>query len=193
MRVFLATLILTLGMVLFSTNVGGETATSDNLLPNSGTSGNSNFMSSNNQLGLDCTGCTGSSKTLNDTNNNTTNQGFDVRSGSGKEWGTSGTRDIESNGNITIGDSGSLENITVTKQNGGTTTTTTDMLDGGVTLKSTTETQNCEWSGSSYQCGQAYTGRDTFTVRVQIKDASGNVLATVAVSYTHLRAPRDDR
>ena len=53
------------------------------------------------------------------------------------------------------------------------------MLDGGVTLKSTTETQNCEWQGSAYQCGQARIGRDTFTVRVQIKDASGNVLATV--------------
>ena len=176
MRVFLATLILTLGMVLFSTNVGGETATSSNLLPN-GTGCNNNLTTSS----VPGVGCSGSGKQLSPTNNNTntTNQGFDVRDGAGYEFGTSGTKDIEANSDLTIGTSGSLENITVTKQNGGTTTTDTDMLDGGVTLKSTTETQNCEWQGSAYQCGQARVGRDTFTVRVQIKDASGNVLATV--------------
>ena len=187
MRVFLATLILTLGMVLFSTNVGSETAST---LPGAGrVDSATNLLSQgagcsqtydNNTAathGLPGVGCSGSGKNL--STGDTTNQGFDVRSGTGYEFGTSGTQDLESNGNITVGDSGSLENITVTKQNGGTTTTTADMLDGGVTLKSTTETQNCEWSGSSYQCGQARTGRDTFTVRVQIKDASGNVLATV--------------
>ena len=180
MRVFISTLIVTLGLVLFSTNVGSETATSGNLLPNS-TGCNQTY--DDNSAGVPGTGCGGSGKSLSTTNSlatsNTTNQGFDVRSGTGYEFGENGTQDLESNGNITIGDSGSLENITVTKQNGGTTTTDADMLDGGVTLKSTTETQNCEWSGSSYQCGQARSGRDTFTVRVQIKDASGNVLATV--------------
>ena len=187
MRVFLATLILTLGMVLFSTNVGSETAST---LPGAGrVDSATNLLSQgagcsqtydNNTAathGLPGVGCSGSGKNL--STGDTTNQGFDVRSGTGYEFGTSGTQDLEANGNITVGDSGSLENITVTKENGGTTTTTADMLDGGVTLTSTTETQNCEWSGSSYQCGQARSGRDTFTVRVQIKDASGNVLATV--------------
>ena len=127
--------------------------------------------------GLPGVGCSNPGGNL--SQGDTTSQGFDVRSGTGYEFGSNGTQDMEANGNLTIGASGSLENITVTKENGGTTTTTEDMLDGGVTLTSTTETQNCEWTGSSYQCGQARSGRDTFTVRVQIKDASGNVLATV--------------
>jgi len=158
----------------FTIGVHAETATSGNLLPNS-TGCNQNY--DNNSAGVPGTGCSGSSTNL--STGGTTNQGFDVRAGTGVDFGTSGTQDIEADGNITIGDSGSLENITVTKQNGGTTTTTADMLDGGVTLKSTTETQNCEWSGSAYRCGQYTNGRDSFTVRVQIKDASGNVLATV--------------
>ena len=157
-----------------NTDVYAETATTGNLLPNS-TGCNQNY--DNNSAGVPGAGCSGSSKNLSP--GDTTNQGFDVRAGTGVDFGTSGTQDIEADGNITIGDSGSLENITVTKQNGGTTTTTADMLDGGVTLKSTTETQNCEWSGSAYRCGQYTNGRDSFTVRVQIKDASGNVLATV--------------
>ena len=153
-----------------------ETATSGNLLPNTGNQActNSQFGSGNGPAGV---GCSGSSSNL--SQGDTTNQGFDVRSGTGKDWGTSGTKDIESNGNITIGDAGSLENITVTKQNGGTTTTTADMLDGGVTLKSTTEQQNCEWQQSNYRCGSSAGSQDSFTVKVEIKDASGNVLATV--------------
>ena len=177
MRVFISTLIVTLGLVLFSTNVGSETATSDNLLPNTGNQACTNVRASGS--GPAGVGCTGQGSSDGFGQGETTNQGFDVRSGTGKEWGATGTNDIESNGNITIGDSGSLENITVTKQNGGTTTTTADMLDGGVTLKSTTETQNCEWSASSYRCGSSAGSQDSFTVRVQIKDASGNVLATV--------------
>ena len=176
-KTFLFTLALTATTTFVqNTDVYAETATSGNLLPN-GTGCNSNLTTSS----VPGVGCSGSGKQLSPTNNNTntTNQGFDVRDGSGYEFGTSGTKDIEANSDLTIGTSGSLENITVTKQTGGTTTTTTDMLDGGVTLKSTTETQNCEWQGSAYQCGQARVGRDTFTVRVQIKDASGNVLATV--------------
>ena len=160
-----------------NTDVYAETAVSDNLLPNSSGCTQSLDNDSANVPGVGCSGSGNRNSGLSSIN--TTSQGFDVREGTGYEFGLSGTKDLEADGNITIGSSGSLENITVTKQNGGTTTTTTDMLDGGVTLKSTTETQNCEWSGSSYQCGQARTGRDTFTVRVQIKDASGNVLATV--------------
>jgi len=160
-----------------NTDVYAETATSDNLLPNTGNQACTNVRASGN--GPAGAGCTGQGSSSGFGQGDTTNQGFDVRSGTGKEWGATGTNDIEANGNITVGDSGSLENITVTKQNGGTTTTTADMLDGGVTLKSTTETQNCEWTGSSYRCGSSAGSRDTFTVRVQIKDASGNVLATV--------------
>ena len=161
--------------MLFSINVSAETATSGNLLPNTGNQACTNILGSGN--GPAGVGCSGSQNNL--SQGDTTNQGFDVRSGTGTEWGTRGTRDIESNGNITIGDAGSLENITVTKQNGGTTTTDAQMLDGGVTLKSTTEQQNCEFQSSSYRCGSSAGSQDSFTVKVEIKDASGNVLATV--------------
>ena len=153
-----------------------ETGTIDNLLPNTGDQAcTNNRASGNGPAGIGCSGSNQPAYQQGDT----TNQGFDVRSGTGKEWGTAGTKDIESNGNITIGDAGSLEDITINKQNGGTTTTTADMLDGGVTLKSITEQQNCEWQSSSYKCGSSAGAQDSFTVRVQIKDATGNVLATV--------------
>jgi len=164
-------------LLCFTVGVHAETASNTNILPNNSSSCTSPFTTSN----VPAVGCSGSAKNLNPnySQNDTTNQGFDVRDGTGYEFGSSGTYDIEADGNLTIGDSGSLENITVTKETGGTTTTTADMLDGGVTLKSTTEVQNCEWQGSAHRCGVAGTSRDTFTVRVQIKDASGNVLATV--------------
>jgi hypothetical protein len=152
-----------------------ETGTIDNLLPNIGDQAcTNNRASGNGPAGI---GCSGSNQNL--SQGDTTNQGFDVRSGTGKEWGTAGTTDIESSGNITIGDAGSLEDITINKQNGGTTTTDSNMLDGGVTLKSITETQNCEWQSSSYKCGSSAGAQDSFTVKVEIKDATGNVLATV--------------
>ena len=156
-----------------NTDVHATEAYSGNLLPNSSGCNQTLDNDSSNVPGV---GCSGSG---NISTGGTTSQGFDVRAGTGYEFGTSGTKDLEADGNITIGSSGSLENLDIITENATSHTTTADSLDGGVTLKSTTETQNCEWSGSSYQCGQARSGRDTFTVRVQIKDATGNVLATV--------------
>ena len=49
-------------------------------------------------------------------------------------------------------------------------TTTEDSLDGGVTLTSKTEVQNCEWIGSAYQCGQATSGQDSYSTTVTILD-----------------------
>ena len=54
-----------------------------------------------------------------------------------------------------------------------------DSLDGGVRLNSTTEVQNCEWTGSAYRCGNAQAGQDTYSTTVNILDADENVLATV--------------
>ena len=160
-------------LLSFTISAHATEAYSGNLLPNSSGCNQSLDNDSSNVPGV---GCSGSG---NISTGGTTSQGFDVRAGTGYEFGTSGTKDLEADGNITIGSSGSLENLNIITENATNHTTTADSLDGGVTLKSTTETQNCEWSGSSYQCGQARSGRDTFTVRVQIKDASGNVLATV--------------
>ena len=167
-----------------NTDVYATEAYSSNLLPNTGNQACTNNLASGTSIGTGGqtgTGCKGSMKDLQHGNSatETTNQGFDVRAGSGVDWGTGGTKDIEANGNLTIGSSGSLENLDIITENATSHTTTGDSLDGGVTLKSATETQNCEWQQSNYRCGSSQGSADSFTVRVQIKDATGNVLATV--------------
>ena len=138
-----------------TSNAFAETATSGNLLPNA----NVNQTNLQNQSG-----------TIN---------GINGSAG----WTTSGVSvygaELEANGTGTVSSSGSLVGITTEKQNGGQFTTTADSLDGGVRLNSTTEVQNCEWSGSAYQCGNATAGRDTYSTTVNILDANNNSLATV--------------
>ena len=142
---------------LVSVNSFGETATSGNLLPNAGDGVNTGVQNSNSTIdGLD----SASGFTLN-----------------GIQDFTSQYKELEAKGTGTVSASGSLLNITTTKQSGGTHTTTETSLDGGVTLNATTEVQNCEWSGSSYQCGQATSGRDSFQTTIKILDGSNNTLA----------------
>ena len=141
---------------LVSVNSLAETATSGNLLPNAG-DGRSNNQHSNSTIdGID----SASGFTLN---------GITDFSASYNE--------LEAQGTGTVSASGSLVNITTTKETGGSFTTTTDSLDGGVVLNATTEVQNCEWSGSSYQCGQATNGRDSFTTTIKILDENDNVFS----------------
>ena len=138
-----------------TSNAFAETATSGNLLPNA----NVNQTNLQNQSG-----------TINGINGST-------------GWTTSGVSvygaELEAKGTGTVSSSGSLVGITTEKQNGGQFTTTADSLDGGVRLNSTTEVQNCEWSGSAYQCGNATAGRDTYSTTVNILDTNNNSLATV--------------
>ena len=142
---------------LVSVNSFGETATSGNLLPNAGDGVNTNAQNSNSTIdGIDSS----SGFTLNGITDYSSNY-----------------NELEAQGTGTVSASGSLVNITTTKQSGGTHTTTETSLDGGVTLNATTEVQNCEWSGSSYQCGQATSGRDSFQTTIKILDGSNNTLA----------------
>ena len=146
---------------LVSVNSLAETATSGNLLPNAG-DGRNNTQHSNSTIdGLD----SASGFTLN-----------------GIQDFTSQYNELEAKGTGTVSASGSLVGITTTKETGGSFTTTTDSLDGGVTLNSTTEVQNCEWSGSSYQCGNAQSGRDSFSTTVKILDENNNVLAITTMN-----------
>ena len=141
--------------LILKSSVNAEQATSGNLLPNAGTGTTSLQNQSGSIDGIN--GSTG--------------------------WTTTGTttfnNEIEANGTGTVSATGSLENITTTKSDGSSFTTTTDSLDGGVRLNSTTEVQNCEWSGSAYQCGQATNGRDSYSTTVNILDGNNNSLATV--------------
>jgi len=143
-------------MILIHTISLAETATSNNLLPNAGTGQTSYQNSSGSIDGIN--GSTG--------------------------WTTTGVTDfgneLEIQGTGTISASGSLLGIdTIKATDGASFTTTADSLDGGVRLNSTTEVQNCEWSGSAYACGQHTAGRDSYSTTVKILDDAGAVLNSV--------------
>ena len=156
-------------------------ATSGNLLPNAGQNSTPSLHNSNpHPSGYDIPdniSGTGDNKDL--SVGDTTNLGFTVESGSGREWGGGGSLDIEANASLRIGASGSLENITVTGSDGITYTTDGDMLDNGLQLDAITHVQNCEHSSSQWRCGSWQGSTDTFSTRVYIKDDSGSILASV--------------
>ncbi len=89
--------------------------------------------------------------------------GFNT-SGIIRDWGgeleTTGTGSINYTGNLTDH-------------------ATQQQLDNGITLNSTTIVQNCEFVGSTWQCGQATQGQDTYTTTIKILDENGNTLAIV--------------
>ena len=130
-----------------------ETATTGNLLPNAGT-GQTSVQHSNSTVD-------GINSSTGFTLNNITDY-------------SSSYNELEANGTGTVSATGTLLNISA-----GDHTTTEDSLDGGVTLTSKTEVQNCEWTGSSHRCGQATSGRDSYSTTVTILDADENELATV--------------
>ena len=166
MIVSLTILILT---TFISVSSQAETATSSNLLPNSGDGFNSTSQHSN--------------------NNNTTIDSMGSASGftlNGITDYTGGAyNELEAQGTGTVSASGSLVNLNIITENATAHTTTTTSLDGGVTLTSITEVQNCEWNLSSYRCGQATTGggqRDTFSTTIKILDENNNVLAITTMN-----------
>ena len=130
-----------------------ETATTGNLLPNAGT-GQTSQQHSNSTI-----------DGINSSNGFTLNNITDY---------SSSYNELEAQGTGTVSASGTLLDISA-----GDHTTTTDSLDGGVTLTSKTEVQNCEWVGSAYQCGQATSGQDSYSTTVTILDENDTELATV--------------
>ena len=149
-----------------------ETATSGNLLPNAGDGVNTNVQNSNSTIdGID------------------SSTGFTLDGIT--DYSTS-YNELEANGTGTVSASGSLVDITTTTESGNSFTTTETSLDGGVTLNATTEIQNCEWSGSSYQCGQATNGRDSFTTTIKILDTNNNVLSVTSLTRNNDAGYRSD-
>ena len=146
-------LILFLITVLITEGAKADTATTGNLLPNAGT-GQTSVQHSNSTID-------GINSSSGFTLNNITDY-------------SSNYNELEANGTGTVSATGTLLNISA-----GDHTTTEDSLDGGVTLSSKTEVQNCEWVGSAYQCGQATTGQDSYSTTVTILDADENELAKV--------------
>ena len=140
-------------LLILSTSVLADTATTGNLLPNAGT-GQTSVQHSNSTID-------GINSSTGFTLNNITDY-------------SSSYNELEANGTGTVAATGTLLNISA-----GDHTTTEDSLDGGVTLSSKTEVQNCEWIGSAYQCGQATSGQDSYSTTVTILDADENELAKV--------------
>ena len=139
-----------------------ETATSGNLLPNAGDGVNTNAQNSNSTIdGID------------------SSTGFTLN---GITDYSQSYNELEAQGTGTVSASGSLVDISTTTQSGASFTTTETSLDGGVTLNAITEVQNCEWSGSSYQCGQATSGRDSFSTTIKILDENDNVLSITTLT-----------
>ena len=141
--------------IIFATalilTTSAEEITTGNLLPNAGDSKSSAQSVDNNipNVGSSC-----SEFTLNNA--------------------TCFSNEIEVTGTGTVNATGSLLNITTNSD-----TTTQDKLDNGITLNSTSIIQNCEWDGSSNECGDRAGARDTFKTTVKILDSSGNTLASV--------------
>ena len=153
-------LLASLLMILTHTTSLTEEITTGNLLPN-GTGSASNLQSVDTTIPnvqSSCSSFTSVNTTC--TNSNWNYQEVEVGS--------------TSSGTGTLNYTGNLVDVTT-----GSETTTQAMLDNGITLDSTTVVQNCEWSGSSHQCGQAQSGRDTFKTTVKILDSDGNVLSQV--------------
>ena len=149
-----------IAFLLLFTAAQADDVTTGNLLPN-GTGAASNLQSIDNTIPnvqSSCSSFTSVNTTC--TNSNWNYQEVEVGS--------------TSSGTGTLNYTGNLVNVTT-----GDETSTQAMLDNGVTLDSTTVVQNCEWSGSSHQCGQAQSGRDTFKTTVKILDSDGNVLSEV--------------
>ena len=140
-------------MMLIHTTGLTETATTGNLLPNAGT-GQTSVQHDN--------------STVDGINSST---GFTLN---GITDFSSNYNELEAQGTGTVSATGTLVDISA-----GNHTTTVDNLDGGVTLTSRTEVQNCEWTGSAYQCGTATSGQDSYSTTVNILDEDENVLATV--------------
>ena len=156
MRILLLTVLLT---VLTLTTLAEE-ITTGNLLPN-GTGSASNLQSVDTNIPNVQSSCS----SFTSVNTTCTNQNWNYQE---VEVGST------SSGTGTLNYQGSLVDVTT-----GDETSTQAMLDNGVTLDSTTVVQNCEWSGSSHQCGQAQSGRDTFKTTVKILDSDGNVLSEI--------------
>tara|TARA_R110002020_G_scaffold393282_2_gene603561 strand:+ start:269 stop:1825 length:1557 start_codon:yes stop_codon:yes gene_type:complete len=137
----------------FANTVGvkAEEITTGNLLPNAGDS-DSNYQSVDNNIPNVSSSC--NEFTL----NNATCLG----------------QEIEVTGTGTVNTTGSLLNVTTNSD-----TTTQDKLDNGITLNSTTVVQNCEWDGSSNECGNRRGAQDSFKTTVKILDSNGNTLSSV--------------
>jgi len=124
--------------------------------------------------------------------NNTTLDGFaitcDTANGQNGGCGAFFNYDkaVEAAHDLKITSTATLVGIAGTGQTSSDTiTSTADKLDNGITLDSTIDMQNCEWSGSAFSCGDSTGAVDSYTVKVRILDSSDEELAAVTQTRTN--------
>jgi len=161
-----------------------EDVVTGNILPNAGNSVSS-YNSGTTPVISDNTSDTTMS-------NNTTLDGFaitcDTANGQNGGCGAFFNYDkaVEAAHDLKITSTATLVDIDGTGQTSSNTiTSTTDKLDNGITLDSTIDMQNCEWSGSAFSCGDSTGAADSYTVRVRILDSSDEELAAVTQTRTN--------
>ena len=161
-----------------------EDVVTGNILPNAGNSVSS-YNSGTTPVISDNTSDTTMS-------NNTTLDGFaitcDTANGQNGGCGAFFNYDkaVEAAHDLKITSTATLVGIDGTGQTSSNTiTSTTDKLDNGITLDSTIDMQNCEWSGSAFACGDSTGAADSYTVKVRILDSSDEELAAVTQTRTN--------
>ena len=168
----------------FANLVQAEDVVTGNILPNAGNSVSS-YNSGTTPVISDNTSDTTMS-------NNTTLDGFaitcDTANGQNGGCGAFFNYDkaVEAAHDLKITSTATLVGIDGTGQTSSDTiTSTTDKLDNGITLDSTIDMQNCEWSGSAFACGDSTGAADSYTVKVRILDSSDEELAAVTQTRTN--------
>jgi len=171
-------------MILTLTISLAEDVVTGNILPNAGNSVSS-YNSGTTPVISDNTSDTTMS-------NNTTLDGFaitcDTANGQNGGCGAFFNYDkaVEAAHDLKITSTATLVGIDGTGQTSSNTiTSTTDKLDNGITLDSTIDMQNCEWSGSAFACGDSTGAADSYTVKVRILDSSDEELAAVTQTRTN--------
>ena len=157
----LINLLTTLILIISVNEIKAEEATTGNLLPNAG-DGQSSYQNTQDSHTPDKVG---------------SGSGFTIDSGI-----QAFQNELEAKGTGNVTANGSLVGITTEKENGGQFNITADSLDGGVSLNSLTEVQNCEWLGSTSRCGSATAGADSYKTILKILDDNNNVLATTSIT-----------
>ena len=168
----------------FATAVRAEDVVTGNILPNAG-----NSVSSYNSGTTPVISDNTSNTTM---SNNTTLDGFaitcDTANGQNGGCGAFFTYDkaVEAAHDLKITSTATLVGIAGTGQTSSNTiTSTADKLDNGITLDSTIDMQNCEWSGSAFACGDSTGAADSYTVKIRILDSSDEELAAVTQTRTN--------
>jgi len=171
MRWLYAFLILTL-VILSAKAEDNDTGFSSNILPNAGTTTSS---LTNSTLDGVQSGSTGN------LTNNSTHNGFTITCDTqvGGACGKAFSGELEASHDMTVTATGSLVGIEGDSTPDGVTHTSTQLkLNGGIGITSSVSVQNCEWSGSSYQCGNSVGVADSYTITMKIKNSDGEVLAS---------------